>query len=210
VPDRSYVDQWLFLAQHVGLPTRLLDWTESSLVGLYFALQEEIPIVWMLNPFELNRLSTPNDKLKETYNIHAITWFTHPDKNVINIGSESINAAWEARPSRIKLPVAIRPTNVHTRMTAQKSCFTVHGEAKESLCVLLEGKDILKKYIIDDKNSEKMLDELRQSGISERTLFPDHDGLAKDLTRLFRPDLVNENRFSKRELEREAESKSEG
>ena len=164
----------------------------------------------MLNPFELNRLSTPNDKLKETYNIHAITWFTHPDKNVINIGSESINAAWEARPSRIKLPVAIRPTNVHTRMTAQKSCFTVHGEAKESLCVLLEGKDILKKYIIDDKNSEKMLDELRQSGISERTLFPDHDGLAKDLTRLFRPDLVNENRFSKRELEREAESKSEG
>ena len=77
-PPRNQTDQWLFLAQHVRLPTRLLDWTEGLFIALYFALQKHEPVVWMLDPVGLNNLCLQDLGSNKQYdeNEFPLTWFS--------------------------------------------------------------------------------------------------------------------------------------
>jgi hypothetical protein len=218
IPDRNHTDQWLFLAQHFGLPTRLLDWTESLLAALYFALKRSDPVVWMLDPIGLNNLSLDDEYERHDY-IFPLTWFSPetipierrdllrlglrtvrrgkalqteflaPRDLVLpsNIGSRNIRDAWEAEKQRVgtDLPVAILPTNIHPRMSVQKSCFTIHGLLKKPLSQLVRGKGVLRKYVISKRRRPELMSELRLLGVSESTLFPDLGGLAKELEMTF-------------------------
>jgi len=182
IPDVNRVDQWLFLARHVGLPTRLLDWTEGALIALYFALQEEQPVVWMLNPHALNqknRLGAPSPVPNEP----TITWVNETPGGQ-NLYALNIRGAWELDRVGAELPVAVHPTNIHPRMSAQHSCFTVHGKRKEGLAELV-GPDCLRRYDIQLQSRLGALRELRRVGISESTLFPEPTGLAKELEQFF-------------------------
>lgn len=218
IPPREHTDQWLFLARHVGLPTRLLDWSEGLLVALHFALydytgkprsKEDGATIWMLDPVELNRQSSlepinDNDFPLTWYSPESVhttrgetaEWFAlATDKNAANttqafrdarksmksnIGAENISLAWGASTAGTDLPVAVHPTSIHPRITAQKSCFTIHGKKRDPLSKLV-GPRILSKYTIKTTNLCNMRRDLRLTGITHSSIFPDLDGLAIDL-----------------------------
>ena len=183
VPDREKTDQWLFLARHAGLPTRLLDWSESALVGLHFALREEQKqaVVWMLNPLQLNYFAagTPTNFDPENEREFPIPWHK-PDPPNINIAYENLCGAWEHDGAGVSLPVAVHPTYVHSRLHGQRGCFTIHGKTKEGLNRQVD-PSILKCYRLDPEYHKSMLKDLMVLGVTYSVAFPDLGGLASEL-----------------------------
>ena len=187
VPHRDYTDQWLFLARHAGLPTRLLDWSEGALLGLHFALKEnEKPaVVWMLNPLQLNHFAAgcPTDQSPDEIREFPIPWF-QSDPPQVNIAYENIRGAWELDGPGVALPVSVHPTYVHPRLRAQRSCFTIQGKQKEGINHLVPDS-ILKCYHMDPASHPSMLRDLQLLGVTDSVAFPDLDGLATELKNRF-------------------------
>jgi len=188
-PSRDHKDKWLYLMQHVGAPTRLLDWTEGALIGLYFAVEavasgrsssHENPGVWVLHPLELNRLSIGSEDFPDRDTAH----FSARCDLALGI-TPHVTVAEEH-----KYPVAILPDHVHPRMKSQKGCFTLHGgdclDFENLGCAIDLARDgFFLKYEVARSAARAILDRLRWLGITHCTLFPDHDGLATELKRIF-------------------------
>jgi hypothetical protein len=183
-PPRGNIDEWLFLAQHVGLPTRLLDWTENALLALYFALKEEKPVVWMLDPIKLDQyvISPLTSQNAAQFDEFPLTW-VRPEPPAYNIGNENIRGAWENNKG-IELPVAVHPTYLHPRMSAQRSVFTVHGTKILPLDQLVPSY-LLARFEILPRARQHIIRDLAILGIQEATVFPDLDGLARELASLY-------------------------
>jgi hypothetical protein len=190
-PHTDRIDQWLFLMQHHGAPTRLLDWTESPLIAAFFAVEtasrtsdvQNDAAVYGLDPIALNKLSSidhfPN------------TWVQNPVAQTIKFafGTQDEPVVIDGRKVEMKyleLPVSIYPSTVHSRIASQRSCFTLHGSDPRDFEAIFDGKPLMKdkkliKYHIPKGVVPSILGELSDLGITHGAVFPDLDRLAREL-----------------------------
>lgn len=172
--------EWLYLMQHYGLPTRLLDWSESSLIGLFFAVEkywvEENATVWVLSPRVFNHLVLEDTNTVPVANSPYLSnHLIKPDDGPI-----------PTRKVEARYPLAMRPTKNSKRILAQRGVFTVHGSKNISLSDFISQKNrfglqVLYRIDIDKNFKLDILKQLYQAGISHSVLFPELPGISTEI-----------------------------
>jgi hypothetical protein len=160
---------WHQVAQHYGLPTRLLDWTESPLIALYFACEGDQAdgLVFLLNPVDLNRLS---------YRHTARILDARNDTQIIR-KYFALGGAVNKRGLRT---VAVNPIWNSERLMLQKGVFTLHGSRELELPGTTPS---LAAVPIAREIKPLLRSELESVGIDELTIFPELEHACSHLRR---------------------------
>ncbi len=184
--------------QHYGVPTRLLDWTESALMGLYFAvanpeaLGEKTPIVWIMAPGKLNHLSWGEERDFGGPFLASISSVQARIRMIGYLPNGNLSPKfYEEHPGfgnlreKLDFPIAFYPVSGrNTRLATQKGCFTVQGVktiALEELFRNTKCERYLRKVSISPLSAREIREELRVMGITPRSVFPDLHGLSEEL-----------------------------
>jgi hypothetical protein len=168
---------WFLLMQHYDTPTRLLDWTESPLVGLYFAVEDdkENPennskdgVLYSLLPEELNRKF--NRILVVKNDLPLIDSDKFLDEYLF------FGKSPENFPSK---PVAAIAQRNSPRIFAQQGVFVIYSNSDEPLERIAD--DCMWRYIIPSANKDSLRRELDLLGINRVSLFPELANLGKHI-----------------------------
>jgi hypothetical protein len=177
--------EWLAIAQHHGLPTRLLDWTYSPYVALHFATDDigsfhEDGVIWALNYEKLKKYLPDNlqKKLNEVgSNSFTIEMLQQTYQNVKELSQENSDFV-----------VAFEPPSLDYRIVNQYAIFTFMSHSNAILNNwLLDKPELYFRIRIPAQMKWEIRDKLDQVNINERVLFPGMDGLSKWLTRHYSP-----------------------
>ena len=174
---RDFPSAWIdrqVLMQHHNCPTRLLDWSESALTALYFAVaklgkgeegkDDNVPAsVYVLDPRALAAVCEIESLRRGLSTAQMLR------------GSQAEGVFREG----VHAPFPFIPSYIDARIAAQKGRFTLHGYAPEGLHGL--PAKIVRRVRVPAAAKEELFWRLKECGITETTLFPDLDALAREL-----------------------------
>ncbi len=171
----------MFLGQHHGLPTRLLDWTQSALVALHFAVSEE-----NLENMEAHDSMIWRADIKELHSLLPERYRAIMERSKAEVFS--VDMLGEAAESLAQYDldmgdgsmVVIEPPSLDARIVNQYSFFSVVPMGMESVEAFLDRHtEQTVKYIVDRKLRWRVRDMLDQLNMSERIVYPGLDGLSR-------------------------------
>jgi hypothetical protein len=163
-----------FLAQHYGMPTRLLDWTSNPLAGLFFAVSQPDSVngeVYLMDPTAL--ILTAD----ESVGLYKIVYsMRHP------YTSDAIRPSFwmEQKLKRKAVILPVRPDNLPGRIGQQSSCFTFHmREAAEV------NNPTMARLTIPAGSKSDLRKELHRLNVNQFTVFNDLDHLSAEMKRSY-------------------------
>lgn len=175
----------MILGQHYGLPTRLLDWSHSALVGLHFAVTETDMenmekhdcMVWRIDMNEMYSLLP--DKYRNVVNRNQSTIFS-----VEMLDSITHSLSQYDEDMGKDAMIIIEPPSINQRIVNQYSFFSLVPMDMMDIEEFLDRRtENTVKYVIDKNLRWRVRDMLDQLNMSERIVYPGLDGLSKWIAR---------------------------
>jgi hypothetical protein len=178
---------WLSVAQHHGLPTRLIDWSFSPYIALHFMCEniahyDVDGVIWCVD-FHGTTAYLPDDfkKALESENAKAF------DVTILKSVCPRVRGLDKYHEDNGDFMVFFEPPSMDERIINQFALFAfMSGPDVLANDWLNDHEDLYFRLVIPAGMKWEIRDKLDQINITERMIYPGLDGLSKFLKRWYR------------------------